>query len=35
MPEHINIKQMKPIAIITAILFLTACGGGKKTMPLA
>ena len=30
MPEHINIKQMKPIAIITAILFLTACGGGMK-----
>ncbi len=30
MPEHKNIKQMKPIAIITAILFLTACGGGMK-----
>ena len=30
MPERINIKQMKPIAIITAILFLTACGGGMK-----
>jgi RND family efflux transporter MFP subunit len=30
MPEHINIKQMKPIVIITAILFLTACGGGMK-----
>jgi membrane fusion protein, multidrug efflux system len=30
MPELINIKQMKPIAIITAILFLTACGGGMK-----
>jgi membrane fusion protein, multidrug efflux system len=30
MPEHINIKQMKPIAIITTILFLTACGGGTK-----
>ena len=30
MPERINIKKMKPIAIITAILFLTACGGGMK-----
>jgi RND family efflux transporter MFP subunit len=30
MPELINIKQMKPITIITAILFLTACGGGMK-----
>ena len=30
MPERINFKQMKPIAIITAILLLTACGGGMK-----
>lgn len=30
MHEHINIKQMKPIVILTAILFLTACGGGMK-----
>jgi membrane fusion protein, multidrug efflux system len=28
--EYINTKQMKPIAIITAILFLVACGGGNK-----
>ena len=30
MPEYINTKQMKPFAIITAILFLVACGGGNK-----
>jgi RND family efflux transporter MFP subunit len=30
MPELINIKKMKPIAIITVILFLTSCGGSKK-----
>ncbi len=30
MLEHINTKKMKPIAIITAILFLVACGGSKK-----
>ena len=30
MLEHINTKQMKPFAIITAILFLVACGGGNK-----
>lgn len=30
MLEHINNNKMKPIAIITAILFFTACGGGKK-----
>jgi membrane fusion protein, multidrug efflux system len=29
MLEHLNISQMKPIAIITAFLFLVACGGGK------
>jgi RND family efflux transporter MFP subunit len=30
MSEYIKNKQMKPIAIITAIFFLVACGGGKK-----
>jgi len=30
MPEYINTKQMKPFAIITAILFLVACGGNKE-----
>ena len=30
MSEIINTKKMKPIAIITAILFLVACGGSRK-----
>jgi multidrug efflux pump subunit AcrA (membrane-fusion protein) len=30
MLEHINTKQMKPFAIITAVLFLVDCGGSKK-----
>lgn len=30
MLKYINTKQMKPFAIITAILFLVACGGGNK-----
>jgi len=31
MPEYINTKQMKPFAIITAILFLVACGGNNDS----